>query len=359
MSELFTPLRLRGLTLRNRTALSPMCQYSCTARDGVPTEWHHVYYGARAAGGFGLVMTEATAVVPEGRISPWCAGLWDDAQAEAWAPIVEFAHQQGAAFGMQLIHAGRKGSTYAAFPGEPKGNVPLDQGGWQTYGPSPIAFPGYAAPSELSVAEIDTVVQRFAEAAVRADEIGVDVYEVHGAHGYLAHQFYSPLSNQRTDRYGGSFENRIRFLVEVCDAVRARWPEDKPLFVRISATDWTDGGWDIEQSVELARVLGEHGVDLVDTSTGANVPAEIPVGPGYQVPFASEIRRAGMAAAAVGLITEPAQAEEIIASGQADLVMLGRVALREPAWPQRAAHELGVPRRDVPCPPQLSRGVLA
>lgn len=358
MPALFSPLSLRGLTLRNRIGLSPMCQYSCMGRDGLVGDWHLVHYGARATGGFGLVMTEATAVSPNGRISPWCAGLWSDAHAEAWAPVVRFAQQQGAAFGMQLIHAGRKGSTYAAFPGAPKGTVPPADGGWETVAPSPLAFPGYAEPGELTTEEIAAIVRDFGAAARRADEIGVDVYEIHGAHGYLGHQFYSPLSNQRTDRYGGPFENRIRFLVEVCDAVRRTWPERKPLFVRISATDWTDGGWDIEQSVELAHILGEHGVDLVDTSTGANVLAEIPVGPGYQVPFAAEIQASGMAAAAVGLITEPAQAEEILTRTQAELVTLGRVALREPAWPYRAARELGLDRADVPCPPQYARGLL-
>jgi 2,4-dienoyl-CoA reductase-like NADH-dependent reductase (Old Yellow Enzyme family) len=342
MTSLFDPLTLRDLTLPNRIFLSPMCQYMCEARDGMPTDWHLVHLGARAVGGFGLVMAEATAVVPEGRISPEDAGLWNDAQRDAWRGIVDFVHTQPAAIGVQLAHAGRKASVNRSHPG-PRGSVPVDQGGWVTRAPSAIAFPGLAAPSELTRAEVAELPAAFAAAAHRADSAGFDVVEIHAAHGYLLHEFASPLSNHRTDEYGGDFAGRTRLLREVVTAVRAVWPEGKPLFVRISATDWLDGGWTVDDSVRLARVLGPLGVDFVDVSSGGNLPTEIPVGPGYQVPHAAAVRRVGLPVSAVGLITDPSQAQQILVDGAADAVMLGRVALREPAWPQRAAAELGDP----------------
>ena len=338
--------------MKNRIWLAPMCQYAVESEDGVPTDWHLVHLGARAQGGFGLILAEATAVTPEGRISAQDTGLWNDEQRDAWARIVDFAHTQDAAIGVQLAHAGRKASTYRGFPGEPQGSVPPDAGGWTTIGPSAEAFVGYTEPVELSSAEISEVVAAFAESARRADEAGFDVVEIHAAHGYLIHQFLSPLSNHRTDAYGGDFAGRTRLALEVAEAVRAVWPQEKPLFVRISATDWTEGGWDADQSVRLAAALRERGVDLVDTSTGGNVLAEIPVGPGYQVPFARQIReQAQIPTGAVGLILEPQQAEKILADGDADVVLLARAALREPSWPQRAAAELGLSWRDAPYPP--------
>lgn len=357
MTALFEPLTLRDLTVKNRIWLAPMCQYAVDSEDGVPTDWHLVHLGARAQGGFGLILAEATAVTPEGRISPQDTGLWNDEQQRSWSRIVDFVHTQDAAIGVQLAHAGRKASTYRGFDGEPRGSVAPDAGGWPTVGPSPDAFVGYAQPAELTVDEIAEVVAAFAAAARRADEAGFDVVEIHAAHGYLIHQFLSPLSNHRTDAYGGDFAGRTRLALEVTDAVRAAWPATKPLFVRISATDWTEGGWDEDQSVRLSAALAERGVDLVDTSSGGNVLADIPVGPGYQVPFARQIRaQAQIPTGAVGLILEPQQAEKILADGDADVVLLARAALREPSWPQRAAAELGLSWRDAPYPPAYTRG---
>ena len=357
MALLFEPITLRDLTIRNRAWLAPMCQYSVVERDGVPTDWHLVHLGARAAGGFGLLLTEATAVRPEGRISPQDTGLWNDAQAAAWRRVVDFVHTQDAAIGVQLAHAGRKGSTYRWFPDEPSGTVPAREGGWTALGPSAEPFPGYAAPRAMSGNDIVATVAAFADAARRADEAGFDVVEVHAAHGYLLHEFLSPLSNFRTDAYGGDFQGRTRLLLEVVDAVRAVWPTGKPLFVRISATDWTEGGWTQQDSVRLAVLLRGRGVDLVDTSTGGNVSASIPVGPGYQVPFARAIREgAGIATGAVGLITSPQQAEELLATGAADVVLLGRTGLREPTWPLRAAADLGLGWREAPYPAAYTRG---
>ncbi|WP_091418127.1 NADH:flavin oxidoreductase/NADH oxidase [Friedmanniella luteola] len=357
MPALFTPLTLRDLTIPNRVWLAPMCQYSVLAEDGVPTDWHLVHLGSRAQGGFGLIITEATAVVPEGRISPQDTGLWNDEQRDAWAPVVDFVHAQGSTIGVQLAHAGRKASTYRGFPGEPTGTVAEDEGGWTSVGPGTDAFPGYSAPRALTTADLPGVVTAFADAARRADEAGFDVVEVHAAHGYLLHQFLSPLSNTRTDGYGGGFAGRTRLLLEVVDAVRAVWPDGKPLFVRISATDWTEGGWDGDDSVRLAGVLKDRGVDLVDVSTGGNVTADIPVGPGYQLPFSAAVRsQAGVPTGAVGLITTPQQAEEVLASGQADSVLLARAALREPSWPLRAAAELGLTWREAPYPAAYARG---
>ncbi|MBK9697681.1 MAG: NADH:flavin oxidoreductase/NADH oxidase [Propionibacteriaceae bacterium] len=344
MTSLFDPITLRGVTIPNRIFLSPMCQYMCEARDGVPTDWHLVHYGARAAGGFGLVIVEATAVVPQGRISPEDSGLWNDTQREAWARIVAFGHAQGAAMGVQLAHAGRKASVYRDHPG-PSGSVPLEEGGWVTGGPSALAFPGLAEPEELSVEQIAEVVESFAAAAVRADQAGFDVVELHAAHGYLLFEFLSPFSNHRTDEYGGDFACRTRLLLEVVDAVRAVWPATKPLFVRLSATEWLEGGWGVEDSVRLAGLLADRGVDFMDVSSAGNVLARIPTDPGYQVPLARAVRAAGLPTGAVGRITEAAQAQEVLDEHSADAVLLGRVALREPSWPLRAAAELGSPER--------------
>ncbi len=315
-----------------------MCQYS--AVDGLANVWHDVHLGAFATGGAGLVMSEATAVTPAGRITPHDLGLWSDAQAGRMAPIVEFAQQHGAKFGIQLAHAGRKASTAAPWDGG--GYIEPAAGGWETVGAAAVPFGALRAPRELTTEAIAEVVSAFSAAAVRANQIGCDVVEIHGAHGYLIHSFLSPLANTRTDGYGSDFAARSRLALEVASAVRAVWPEGKPLFFRVSATDWAEGGWTAEESVELARLLAGLGVDLIDCSSGGQVPdAKIPVAPGYQVPFAAQIRRSvNIATAAVGLITDAQQAEAIVSEGQADAVMLGRVALREPHWPLLAATSL-------------------
>lgn len=349
--NLFQPMTLRELTLRNRIIVSPMCQYS--AFDGVPQTWHLVHLGSRAVGGAALVIAEATAVEARGRISPEDTGLWNDVQAQAWAPIAQFIREQGAVAGIQLAHAGRKAGTYAPWSGS--GSVPLGAGGWIPVGPSALAFDAdHATPHALALNEIAAVVTAFRDAAQRALACGFEVVEIHGAHGYLLHEFMSPLSNQRSDAYGGSFENRIRLTGEVVAAVREIWPERLPLLLRISATDWVEGGWDIEQSIELARVLKPAGVDLVDVSTGGLMPnVHIPLAPGYQVPFAARIRReAGMPTAAVGMVTDPAQADAIVRQGHADMVMLARELLRDPYWPRRAALALGA---QIAAPPQYAR----
>jgi 2,4-dienoyl-CoA reductase-like NADH-dependent reductase (Old Yellow Enzyme family) len=348
--QLFEPLTFRGVTVPNRVWIAPMCQYS--AVDGVPNDWHLVHLGQFAAGGAGLVTTEASAVVPEGRISPQDAGIWNDEQVAAWRRITDFLHARGAVAAMQLAHAGRKGSTLRPWDGN--GSVPLDDGGWTAVGPDGRGFGDYADPRALSTEEVAAVPGQFGAAARRALDAGFDAVELHFAHGYLVHEFLSPLSNGRTDAYGGSFDGRTRLALEIVDAVRAEIGEDVPLFVRISATDWVEGGWTGDDSVALARLLAEHGVDLVDTSTGGNVPnVAIPVGPGYQVPFAARIRaEAGIPTGAVGMITESAQAEKIIAGGDADVVLLARAALRDPHWALRAAHELGA---DVPWQDQYAR----
>ncbi len=337
---LFSPLKLRSVVFPNRIGVSPMCEYS--SQDGFASDWHLVHLGCRAQGGAGLVMTEASAVTPDGRISINDLGIWKDEHIAKLEQIVRFIHSQGARAGMQLAHAGRKGSMTSPFSGERL--LTPEEGRWEPAGPSAIAFsPNYAVPKALDVAEIAGVVSAFGDAAKRADKAGFDVVEIHAAHGYLLHEFLSPLANQRIDQYGGSFDNRIRLLLEVADAVRAVWPEHLPLFVRISATDWAEGGWTPDESVELARRLSDHGVDLVDVSSGGQVPhAKIPVGPGFQVPFAARIRReTGMPTAAVGMITEAKQADEIIANGEADIVLLAREMLRDPYWPLRAAAALG------------------
>jgi 2,4-dienoyl-CoA reductase-like NADH-dependent reductase (Old Yellow Enzyme family) len=346
VSQLFSPITLRDVTVRNRVWVSPMCQYS--AVDGLPNDWHLVHLGSFARGGAGLVFTEATAVTPEGRISPEDTGLWNDEQQAAWARIVEFVHGQGATAGIQLAHAGRKASTYSGFTGE-RGGVADTNGGWRPVAPSAEPFPGLREdPEPLSRAGIARIVTAFGEAAERAVAAGFDVLEVHAAHGYLLHEFLSPLSNLRDDEYGGSFDNRVRLLLEVVREVRSRVAAGVPVVVRVSATDWVEGGWSDDDTVRLAALLREEGVDLVDASTGGNVLADIPVGPGYQVSFARRVRiEAGLPAGAVGLITEPKQAEEIIAEGSADVVLLGRELLRDPHWPLRAAYELGETDTDL------------
>ncbi len=346
MSQLFTPITLRDVTARNRVWVAPMCQYS--AVDGVPHEWHLVHLGSFARGGAGLVFTEATAVVPEGRISPEDTGLWNDVQQAAWARIVEFLHGQGAVAGIQLAHAGRKASTYSGFTAE-RGGVPDSDGGWRPVAPSPAPYPGLRDdPAPLDAEGITRVVTAFGDAAERAVAAGFDVIEVHAAHGYLLHEFLSPLSNHRDDEYGGPFDHRVRLLLEVVREVRGRLGDGVPLVVRLSATDWLEGGWTDDESVRLAELLREEGVDLIDTSSGGNAPVRIEVGPGYQVPFARRIRaEAGIATGAVGLITEPKQAEEVLADGSADVVLLARELLRDPHWPLRAAYELGETDTDL------------
>jgi 2,4-dienoyl-CoA reductase-like NADH-dependent reductase (Old Yellow Enzyme family) len=339
MSRLFTPITLRDVTVRNRVWVAPMCQYS--AVDGVPGDWHLVHLGSFARGGAGLVLTEASAVLPEGRISPGDAGIWNEDQQAAWTRIVAFVHGQGATAGIQLAHAGRKASTYAPFSSG-RGGVPDEEGGWTPVGPSAQAFPGLRDPEPLDAAGIARVVSAFGDAAERSLAAGFDVLEVHAAHGYLIHEFLSPLSNLRDDEYGGSFRNRMRLLLDVVREVRGRVPAGVPLVVRISATDWVEGGWTVDDSVRLAGLLRDAGVDLVDASTGGNAPADIPVEPGYQVPFARQIRAgAAIPTGAVGMITEAEQAEEILAEGSADVVLLARELLRDPHWPLRAAYELG------------------
>jgi 2,4-dienoyl-CoA reductase-like NADH-dependent reductase (Old Yellow Enzyme family) len=328
-----------------------MCQYSST--DGFANDWHFVHLASRAVGGAGIVFTEAAAVTPEGRITPQDLGIWSDGHVPALSRIAQFLAGQGSLPAIQLAHAGRKGST--ARPWEGGAGIPQDQGGWEPIGPSAVPFSDtLLTPHELSIDEIQCLSIAFATAAERALEAGFRILEIHAAHGYLLHEFYSPLSNRRQDAYGGSFENRTRFLRETVAQVRAKWPAGLPLFVRISSTDWVDGGWDIEQSVELARQLKLLGVDLIDCSSGGNVAtARIPLGPGYQTPFAARIRSdAGILTGAVGLITSPLQAEHIIRTGQADLVLLAREMLRDPYWPLRAARELGAP---APYPVQYVR----
>jgi 2,4-dienoyl-CoA reductase-like NADH-dependent reductase (Old Yellow Enzyme family) len=347
--HLFEPLKIKSVTLRNRIGVSPMCEYS--SEDGAATDWHLVHLGSRAVGGAGLVMAEATAVAAEGRISPGDAGIWADKHIEPIARINRFIRQHGAAPGIQIAHAGRKASS--ALPWEGGEQLTDDAGGWPTIAPSALAFGDKLkkVPRAMNETDIARVQGEFAAAAKRALAAGTEWLELHFAHGYLCHEFLSPLSNQRTDGYGGGFENRIRFALETTKGVRAVWPDKFPLAARLSCTDWMDGGWDIEQSVELARRLKGAGVDLIDCSSGALVPqAKIPMGPGYQVPFAQRIRHeAGIATAAVGCITEPTHADEIIRNGRADIVLLARELLRDPYWPRMAAQALG--HKDLLPPP--------
>ena len=354
MSMLFSPLTLRGLTIRNRIFMSPMCQYC--ADEGFPTDWHKVHLGSRAVGGAGLIIMEATAVSPEGRISLGDTGIWSEDHAHAFRPITDFLRIHGAVPAIQLAHAGRKAATDLPWHG---GN-PLTPGagGWTTLAPSAVPFSAeFPVPHALSNEEIDRVVDKFSQAARHSLTAGFQVVEIHMAHGYLLHSFLSPLSNQRTDNYGGSLENRVRLPLQVARAVREIWPAEWPVFVRISATDWVEGGWDLGQSVQLSRWLKEAGIDLIDCSSAGLLPAAPPaVGPGFQAPFAEAIRRdVALPTAAVGLITEPVQAEHILRTGQADAVALGRVLLRDPYWPLAAARELGV---DIEWPVQYQRGKI-
>lgn len=350
-SLLFSPLTLRGVQLHNRIVVSPMCQYS--SEDGFANDWHFVHLGSRAVGGAALVIAEATAVEAIGRISPEDLGLWKDAHVEPLARITRFMEQHGAIAGVQLAHAGRKASTWRPWEGE--GAVPLDAGGWRPVGPGPEPFDSsYPTPGALDTAGIARIVRAFADATLRARSAGFRVIEVHAAHGYLLHQFLSPLSNKRSDAYGGSFENRVRFTREVVRAVREKWPNDYPVIVRLSCTDWVEEGWTLENSVALARLLMVDGVDLIDCSSGGVVPGvKIPAGPGYQTPFAERIRRdAGVPTGAVGLIRSAMQAEHVLRTGQADLVILARELLRDPYWPLRSARKL---RADVKWPVQYER----
>jgi 2,4-dienoyl-CoA reductase-like NADH-dependent reductase (Old Yellow Enzyme family) len=343
MPGLFDPLAIRDLKFTNRVFVSPMCQYS--SRDGFANDWHFVHLGSRAVGGAGLVLTEATAVLPEGRISPEDLGIWSDEHIEMLGRIVSFIHEQGSIAGMQLAHAGRKASTRR--PWEGQGTIPEAEGGWKkVVAPSALPFAeSYPMPQALTTNGIQEVVSAFATAARRACQAGFRVIEIHAAHGYLIHEFLSPLSNKRSDDYGGSFENRTRLCREIVAGVRSEWPKELPLFLRISSTDWVDGGWNINDSVKLAGELKQIGVDLIDCSSGGNVPhATIPVGPGYQTMFAERIRReAGIMTGAVGMITSPVQAEHIIRAEQADAVIIAREFLRDPYWPLRAARELDQP----------------
>ena len=349
--HLFAPLQIRDVRFRNRIAVSPMCEYSCV--DGMANDWHFVHLGSRAVGGAGAVIAEATAVEARGRISPADLGLWNEKQIEPLRRIAAFVSDHGAVPGIQLAHAGRKASTDKPW----LGGKPLSaaNGAWQPVAPSPVAFsPHHAVPVELSPADIDHIVRAFAASAQRALTAGFRLLEIHGAHGYLLHEFLSPLTNMRQDEYGGSLENRMRFAERVITVVRQVWPERLPLFLRISASDWVEGGWSADDSVQLARLAKSHGVNLIDCSSGGSVPgAAIPLAPGYQVPFAEKIRReADIATGAVGLITDARQADAIIRTGQADIVLLARELLRDPYWPIHAALELGVP---APIPPQYAR----
>jgi 2,4-dienoyl-CoA reductase-like NADH-dependent reductase (Old Yellow Enzyme family) len=352
VSNLFSSYRIREVEFRNRVFVSPMCQYSSV--DGLPNAWHQVHLGSRAVGGAGLVMAEATAVSAVGRISPGDTGIWSEEHRRAFEPIASFIKSQGAAPGIQLAHAGRKASTDVPWRGgKPLG---MEQGGWQTLAPSAVAFGNYTTPREMTHEDIKAVISEFADAARRSLEAGFEVAELHMAHGYLLHEFLSPLSNLREDEYGGNFDARVLFPLQVAEAVRGVWPERLPLFVRISATDWAEGGWDLQQSIEFSRLLKTRGVDLIDCSSGALVPGvKIPVGPGYQVPFAAAIRKeASIATGAVGMITEALQAEHIISSGDADVVFLARAMLRDPYWTLHAAKELGA---EAPWPVQYDRAV--
>jgi len=352
MASLFDPIKIREVTFANRIWVSPMCQYS--AENGVATNWHDVHIGSFATGGAGMIMMEASGVVPEGRISTKCLGLWNEEQSKRLKPIVDFAHSMGTKIGIQLAHAGRKASCLPPWSDHPMASK--EEGGWECVAPSPISFGGkYPVPRELTKNEIEELVRSFASAAKRAVAAGFDLVEIHAAHGYLIHQFLSPISNQRDDEYGGSFENRTRFILDIARAVRNAIPESMPLFTRISASDWLEGGWTIDDSVQLSKLLKVAGVDLIDVSSGGTSSgAPVPVGPGYQVPFATKIKEeAAIPTCAVGLITQAHQADEIVRSGNADAVMMAREFLRNPRWPLQAAQEL---KAEVSWPVQLIRG---
>jgi 2,4-dienoyl-CoA reductase-like NADH-dependent reductase (Old Yellow Enzyme family) len=350
MTKINEPLTIKGVTIRNRIGMSPMCQYSSV--NGFANDWHFVHYGTRAVGGAGLIMVEATAVVPEGRISPFDLGLWNDTQIVGLQKIANFIHLHGAVAGIQIAHAGRKASHDVPSAGGHQ--LPLQEGGWHTVAPSPIAFdPTEIVPDELDKNEINTIIEQFKATALRARQAGFKVLEIHAAHGYLIHEFYSPISNQRTDEYGGSFENRIRLLLEITAAVQTVWPEEYPLFVRLSASDWTEGGWDLNDTIELSKILHEKGVDLIDCSSGGNIiSAKIPVAPGYQVHFSEEIRKTGILTSSVGLITSAEQISEILEDGKADMIFLGRELLRNPYFPLQSALTSG---DEVAWPKQYTR----
>ena len=347
MSKTDQPISIKSVTFRNRIGMSPMCQYS--AVNGFANDWHFVHYGTRAVGGTGLIMVEATAVAPEGRISPFDLGLWNDTQIVGLQKIANFVHHQGAVAGIQIAHAGRKASH--DHPSKGGKQLQVKEGGWFTVAPSPIPFDlTETKPDELTKSEINTIINQFRATAQRANQAGFKVLEIHAAHGYLIHQFYSPLSNTRTDEYGGTFENRIRLLLEITAAVQTVWPVENPLFVRLSATEWAEGGWDLTDSVELSRILHEQGVDLIDCSSGGNIAtAKIPVGPGYQVPFSEEIRKTGILTAAVGMITSIEQINGILDTEKADIVLLARELLRNPYFALKTGN-------DVKWPVQYSRG---
>ena len=357
MPHLFRPMTLRGATVRNRVWLPPMCMYSA-GENGLPTLFHYQHYVSRALGGFGMVIVEATAVSPEGRISPHDLGLWDDSQIDGWRWLADGIREAGALPAIQIGHAGRKASSGCFGVGHEGESIPLEEGGWQTVAPSPLAYGGYAKPRELGADEIHGIVWSFGQTARRAVAAGFGAIEIHAAHGYLLSEFLDPLCNERTDEYGGDLDGRARILFETVEEVRRNIPDDMPLLVRLSATDWAAGGWDLDQTVAVSKALAASGVDLVDVSTGGIIDGvTILVRPGYQVPFAAEVRRrAGIPTTAVGLITKPKQAEAILRHGEADAVEIGRAALRNPTWPLRAAHRLGVKARRIPYPPQYRRG---
>jgi 2,4-dienoyl-CoA reductase-like NADH-dependent reductase (Old Yellow Enzyme family) len=342
LAKLFESIQIRDLEIRNRVFIPAMCQYSCENQDGIVNEWHLVHLGARAVGGAGMIIAEATGVSPEGRITPWCPGIWNFDQVAAWARVTNFIHANGAKAAIQLAHAGRKGSTYREWSG--KGSVPLEKGGWQTVSATDVAFDGYDAPRALTVSEIKELVSDWATAAKHAVIAGFDAVEIHAAHGYLLHQFLSPITNQRADEYGGSLENRARFLIEIVKAIRAEVGNALPVFIRFSATDYREDGWDLEQTTQVAKWCAELGVDLFDISSGGLITGvKIPSGPGYQVPLAEHIaREISQPVGAVGQITTGLQAEEILQSGEVDVILVGRASLRDPHWALRAANELGV-----------------
>lgn len=350
--RLFDPVSIRGVEVRNRLWVSPMCQYYATDANGVANDWHLVHLGSFARGGVGFVMLEATAVAPEGRISPLDLGLWSDRHVDELERITRFVHSQGAAIGIQLSHAGRKASTWPALRGYAKTSVPLEDGGWATFGPSSVPYPGLETPKALTVGQIGQIVDEFRRAAIRAAQAGFDAVEIHAAHGYLLHQFLSPLSNERTDEYGGRLANRARMLLEIVDATRMAVGDERILTVRLSATEWVAGGFDLAETVEVVGMLKSRGVDVVDVTTGGNYPSDaIPAASGYQVPFAAQIRAStDVLVAAVGIITEPAQADQIVTTGQADIVFLGRQLLRDPHFALRAAGALNVQIDYIPAP---------
>lgn len=357
-SPLFEPMTLRGVTARNRVWLPPMDMYSVFNQDGRPTNFHYQHYVSRALGGFGLIIVESTAVTPEGRISPCDLGLWEDEQIDSYRWIVEAMKEAGCVPAIQLNHAGRKGSSGCFAIGTPNRSVPIEEGGWQTVGPTDVAYGALNAPRALTVDDIHEIENRFRDAAWRAMTAGFEAIEIHAAHGYLLSEFLDPLINTREDEYGGSLENRMRILIEIVDTIRGVIRDDMPLFVRISATDWAEGGWDIEQSILLSRELKNHGVDLIDVSTGGLLPKmTVPVKPNYQVPFSDRIHHeVDIPTTAVGLITKPKQAHKILTHGEASAVEIGRAALREPYWPIRAAYKLGLDRDAIPYPEQYVRG---